>query len=269
MRIVWALLLMLVLPTLCGAEEGEQPAPGDAPPGANDAAWIKARVDSTLARLPADSASAARSVAPPSPGFFRSWSYGLRGSIGGSDFNADLGDSSTSALVGYELGVFASRRIGPVTFEPQLIVAARGANFTDPYYGTFTDGLGNYYTARVADLSGVLQLYYLEAPVLVRVPVGRWFFGPSILGGIVPALLIGGSYSGNRILRDFYSDSYRRTGLGWTLGLGTRWPTRRGALTFDFRYEDGVSEAFKPGRGASGSSQAWMFGCGIELRPAR
>jgi len=102
--------------------------------------------------------------------------------------------------------------------------------------------------------------------VLVRLRMAPWFFEPHVMGGIVPVLLIHGSYSGNRILRDFESDAFRHTHLGWTAGVGTRWPTGFGALTVDFRYEETDGNVFKTRRGMPGRTRAWMLGFGVQMR---
>jgi hypothetical protein len=203
-------------------------------------------------------------AAPVSPR--RSWPWGWRVGAGGTAFTGALADSSDGAVVSFDAGVFASIETGWLAVEPQVIVAMRGGNFVDPYFGTVFDEFGDPYVVKVGEIDGTLSMFEIRAPLLARLRVAPWHFEPHVLGGLVPALLVHGSYSGNRILRDFWPESFRRTSLGWAAGAGTRWPTRHGALTIDFRYEESGDDLFRSRRGLPGRMRAWILGFGLRLK---
>jgi hypothetical protein len=220
------------------------------------AAW------SAVALLLAAAAGPAAADAPPSG----PWSWGWRAGAGGTAFTGALRDTADGSYVSFDAGAYAALGSSWLALEPQLIVAARGGNFVDPYFGTFDDGFGNVRVEKIGEVRGSLSSFEARAPIVARLRFAPWPFEPHLLAGVVPALRIYGSYSGNRILRDFWPESFRRADLGWTAGLGTRWAMRHGTLTIDLRYEEGGSDVFRTGRGLPGRMSAWMLGVGLRMQ---
>lgn len=224
-------------------------------PAPPSAAWI------ALALVLA-TAGAAAADPPSGP-----WSWGWRAGAGGTVFTGALQDTADGSYVSFDAGIYGSLGAKWVALEPQLLLAARGGNFVDPYFATIDDGFGNVRIEKVGEIRGTLSSFEARVPVLVRLRVAPWPFEPHVFAGAVPALRIFGSYSGNRILRDFESDAFRRVDLGWIAGAGTRWPTRHGLLTVDFRYEEGGVDVFEDGRGLPGRIRAWILGVGLRMEP--
>lgn len=195
------------------------------------------------------------------------FSWGWRAGAGGTAFTEQLAEASDGSVVGFDAGAYASLDAGWLSLEPQALFAMRGGNFVDTLYAVVFDPLTGPYLANAGEYRATLSLYELRAPVLVRLRVAPLFFEPHLFGGVVPALLIHPGYSGDRGGRDFGTGAFRRAGVGWMAGLGSRWPTAFGALTIDLRYETAGAEVFKSGRGLSGREQAWMLGFGVQMRP--
>ncbi len=257
----------LVIPLLCCALLSGHPGPAVAAPAAPHGEWqaVAPPADSTAERAAprADHGSVTADAGSP---LLRGWSWGWRGGAGATVFTKSLEDSSDGSFVSFDVGLFATRRIGRLSIEPQAIVAVRGGNFVDPFFGTVYDNFGNSYVRKIGEFRGTLSLVELRTPLVARLELGPWTVTPHVLGGVVPALLVYGDYSGNRYVHDFFAGNLSRANLGWTAGAGAAFPMRYGRLTIDLRYEQSGGSVFKSGRGLPGQERAWIVGFGLQMK---
>jgi len=228
----------------------------------------------------ADSARAGPAAAPTDsarrPSFLAAWERGLHFGIGASQYAGDgrprgrvldFVDSARSepgAQIAYELGGYLRRRAGPLRFEGQLLLAARGARFEEALFDVQLAGDSIVAYRRVGRSRRTLQTYALEAPVMARLRFAPWPFEPHLVAGAAPTLLVTASVSDEFGFFVFDSGTMRRFGWNWTAGLGTRWPTGFGALLVDLRWVRGARDAFEDGALFAGESEAWMLGVGLE-----
>jgi hypothetical protein len=233
-----------------------------APPAARDTSRAPAGPPRMVLEPPAAPRDTVEKARRPSR--WAKWERGLSLGIGVTDFTGQLGKASDIAQIGYELGGYAGRRVGPARLEPRAQIAYRGARFRSPKYVLIDNGSGDIDTVRIGDVEYTLSLVYLEIPVLARLPLGGASFEPHLVAGAMPTLFLFGNAQTDFGFNNLDTGDLRRLGWSWMAGLGTRWPTGWGALGVDLRYVRGADDAYKTGLGLPGENEAWTLGLTFE-----
>lgn len=223
---------------------------------------------SRRAVTPAAAALLVAALAGAAPARAYEWAAGYTLGISNSSFTGTLGDSIPQSQYGFGFGVFIAWELTPhLRVMPELLLTSRGGTFKSPL---FLVAFGNDSTVsdtvyRAGDVRRTLDLTYLELPVIASWSFARpqAGFNPHLQVGIAPAL---------RILGRFRSgtepglgpppaepDDARRFDVSWIAGAGFRLRTRRAAMRFDLRLNQGLLEVFDRGDAPPGHNRAFSL----------
>jgi hypothetical protein len=155
------------------------------------------------------------------------FTFGIKGGVNYSNLKTkdDLTDAKN--IMGYHAGIFSRVGGGGIYFQPELYLGTKGNEFTSL---VMNSGMIN--------VKGKIKFTTLDLPLLVGTKIGSNKLNLRFMGGPILSFIIdenntlGSAYNS---LIDF--GNYKKQTLGFQAGSGID----LGNLTFDVRYESGLS----------------------------
>jgi hypothetical protein len=155
------------------------------------------------------------------------FTFGIKGGVNYSNLKTkdDLTDQKN--IMGYQAGIFSRVGGAGIYFQPELYLGTKGNEFTSLDM-----------SSRMIDVKGKIKFTTLDLPLLVGTKIGSNKLNLRFMGGPIVSFIIdenntlGSAYNS---LSDF--GNYKKQTLGFQAGSGID----LGNLTFDVRYESGLS----------------------------
>lgn len=155
------------------------------------------------------------------------FTFGIKGGVNYSNLKTkdDLTDQKN--IMGYQAGIFSRVGGAGIYFQPELYLGTKGNEFTSLDMNS-----------RMIDVKGKIKFTTLDLPLLVGTKIGSNKLNLRFMGGPIVSFIIdenntlGSAYNS---LSDF--GNYKKQTLGFQAGSGID----LGNLTFDVRYESGLS----------------------------
>jgi hypothetical protein len=155
------------------------------------------------------------------------FTFGIKGGVNYSNLKTkdDLTDQKN--IMGYQAGIFSRVGGAGLYFQPELYLGTKGNEFTSLDMNS-----------RMIDVKGKIKFTTLDLPLLVGTKIGSNKLNLRFMGGPIVSFIIdenntlGSAYNS---LSDF--GNYKKQTLGFQAGSGID----LGNLTFDVRYESGLS----------------------------
>jgi hypothetical protein len=155
------------------------------------------------------------------------FTFGIKGGVNYSNLKTkdDLTDEKN--IMGYQAGIFSRVGGAGIYFQPELYLGTKGNEFTSLDMNS-----------RMIDVKGKIKFTTLDLPLLVGTKIGSNKLNLRFMGGPIVSFIIdenntlGSAYNS---LSDF--GNYKKQTLGFQAGSGID----LGNLTFDVRYESGLS----------------------------
>jgi hypothetical protein len=155
------------------------------------------------------------------------FTFGIKGGVNYSNLKTkdDLTDEKN--IMGYQAGIFSRVGGAGIYFQPELYLGTKGNEFTSLDM-----------SSRMIDVKGKIKFTTLDLPLLVGTKIGSNKLNLRFMGGPIVSFIIdenntlGSAYNS---LSDF--GNYKKQTLGFQAGSGID----LGNLTFDVRYESGLS----------------------------
>ena len=169
------------------------------------------------------------------------FALGIKGGITTSDINTD--NFHESSITGYQAGVFA--RFGSALYvQPELYLASTGGEFT----------------STTNDYSSEIRFTTLNVPLLFGHTFGAQALNFRIMAGPVYSYIMNSNETFSQNFTSAYHDfgNYNDSTLGYQVGAGID----VGAITFDLRYEGGLT---KLNNEYNQRSNIWSFGLGFKI----
>lgn len=198
------------------------------------------------------------------------WVIGYTLGFNRSEFLGALGDSLPHSQVGFGLGLFGSFPLpGPFRLHPEFVITTRGGGWDEIVYGIDYSDTTYSTLIPVGTTRRVVDLTYLELPVLLALPLrssGTWV--PHVEGGASASLRILGGFRGGGTTgkEPVNPDDANRLELRWLGAAGVDIHGRRGVFGLDLRYGRGITDIFEAGKGPPGVNEAWTLV--ISIRPS-
>lgn len=158
------------------------------------------------------------------------FTFGIKGGVNYSNLKTKDDLTNENSILGYQAGVFA-RFGGKLYLQPELYLGTKGNEYT----GIQTNG-------SITDVKGEIKFTTLDVPLLLGTKIGTNKLNLRFMGGPIISFILdednslGAAY--NQV-SDF--GNYKNQTLGLQAGAGID----LGNLTFDARYEAGLSNISK------------------------
>ena len=155
------------------------------------------------------------------------FTFGIKGGVNYSSLKTKDNLTNENSILGYQAGVFARMGGAGLYFQPELYLGTRGNEYT----GIQTNG-------SMTNVKGEIKFTTLDVPLLVGTSIGTSKLNLRFMGGPIISFVLdednslGAAY--NQV-SDF--GNYKNQTLGLQAGAGID----LGNLTFDARYEAGLS----------------------------
>ena len=157
------------------------------------------------------------------------FTFGIKGGVNYSNLKTKDDLTDQNSIMGYQAGIFS--RIGGtgIYFQPELYLGTKGNEFTSLEMGT-----------AMIVAKGKIKFTTLDLPLLVGAKIGSNKLNLRFMGGPIVSFII----DENNTLGSAYNSisnfgNYKKQRLGFQAGSGID----LGNLTFDVRYEAGLSNA--------------------------
>jgi hypothetical protein len=175
-----------------------------------------------------------------------SFTLGVKGGVNLASLKAEGGWASEENRLGFQGGVWA--RLGATGFyvQPELYLAGKGGKFSSIQRITFEDG-------------GKQNLTTLDLPVLVGNQIGLEKLNLRFMAGPIFSFLLKNDFKANADMVANFSD-YKDQTIGVQAGTGVD----LGNLSFDLRYEFGLSNISKSGQYEQ-KQRLWHLSLGYKL----
>ena len=157
------------------------------------------------------------------------FTFGIKGGVNYSNLKTKDDLTDQNSIMGYQAGIFS--RIGGtgIYFQPEMYLGTKGNEFTSLEMGT-----------AMIVAKGKIKFTTLDLPLLVGAKIGSNKLNLRFMGGPIVSFIIdennthGSAYNS---ISNF--GNYKKQRLGFQAGSGID----LGNLTFDVRYEAGLSNA--------------------------
>ncbi|WP_291402951.1 porin family protein [Daejeonella sp.] len=159
------------------------------------------------------------------------FTFGIKGGVNYSNLKTKDDLTNENSILGYQAGIFARVGGAGLYFQPELYLGTKGNEYT----GIQTNG-------SITDVKGEIKFTTLDVPLLVGTSIGTSKLNLRFMGGPIISFILdednslGAAY--NQV-SDF--GNYKNQTLGLQAGAGID----LGNLTFDARYEAGLSNISK------------------------
>ena len=157
------------------------------------------------------------------------FTFGIKGGVNYSNLKTKDDLTDQNSIMGYQAGIFS--RIGGtgIYFQPEMYLGTKGNDFTSLEMGT-----------AMIVAKGKIKFTTLDLPLLVGAKIGSNKLNLRFMGGPIVSFII----DENNTLGSAYNSisnfgNYKKQRLGFQAGSGID----LGNLTFDVRYEAGLSNA--------------------------
>ena len=157
------------------------------------------------------------------------FTFGIKGGVNYSNLKTKDDLTDQNSIMGYQAGIFS--RIGGtgIYFQPEMYLGTKGNEFTSLEMGT-----------AMIVAKGKIKFTTLDLPLLVGAKIGSNKLNLRFMGGPIVSFII----DENNTLGSAYNSisnfgNYKKQRLGFQAGSGID----LGNLTFDVRYEAGLSNA--------------------------
>ena len=157
------------------------------------------------------------------------FTFGIKGGVNYSNLKTKDDLTDQNSIMGYQAGIFS--RIGGtgIYFQPELYLGTKGNEFTSLEMGSV-----------IFASKGKIKFTTLDLPLLVGAKIGSNKLNLRFMGGPIVSFII----DENNTLGSAYNSisnfgNYKKQRLGFQAGSGID----LGNLTFDVRYEAGLSNA--------------------------
>ena len=155
------------------------------------------------------------------------FTFGIKGGVNYSNLKTKDDLTDQNSIMGYQAGIFS--RIGGtgIYFQPEMYLGTKGNEFTSLEMGT-----------AMIVAKGKIKFTTLDLPLLVGTKIGSNRLNLRFMGGPILSFII----DENNTLGSAYNSvidfgNYKKQTLGFQAGSGID----LGNLTFDVRYESGLS----------------------------
>ena len=155
------------------------------------------------------------------------FTFGIKGGVNYSNLKTKDDLTDQNSIMGYQAGIFS--RIGGtgIYFQPEMYLGTKGNEFTSLEMGT-----------AMIVAKGKIKFTTLDLPLLVGAKIGSNKLNLRFMGGPIVSFII----DENNTLGSAYNSvidfgNYKKQTLGFQAGSGID----LGNLTFDVRYESGLS----------------------------
>jgi hypothetical protein len=155
------------------------------------------------------------------------FTFGIKGGVNYSNLKTKDDLTEQKNIMGYQAGIFSRVGGAGIYFQPELYLGTKGNEFTSLDM-----------SSRMIDVKGKIKFTTLDLPLLVGTKIGSNKLNLRFMGGPIVSFIIdenntlGSAYNS---LSDF--GNYKKQTLGFQAGSGID----LGNLTFDVRYESGLS----------------------------
>jgi hypothetical protein len=155
------------------------------------------------------------------------FTFGIKGGVNYSNLKTKDDLTEQKNIMGYQAGIFSRVGGAGIYFQPELYLGTKGNEFTSLDMNS-----------RMIDVKGKIKFTTLDLPLLVGTKIGSNKLNLRFMGGPIVSFIIdenntlGSAYNS---LSDF--GNYKKQTLGFQAGSGID----LGNLTFDVRYESGLS----------------------------
>lgn len=155
------------------------------------------------------------------------FNFGIKGGVNYSNLKTKDDLTNENGILGYQAGVFARVGGAGIYFQPELYLGTKGNEYT----GIQTNG-------STTNVKGKIKFTTLDIPLLVGTTIGAKNLNLRFMGGPIVSFIIDENNSLGSVynqVSDF--SNYKNQTLGLQAGAGID----LGNLTFDARYEAGLS----------------------------
>ena len=155
------------------------------------------------------------------------FTYGIKGGVNYSNLKTKDDLTNEKNIMGYQAGIFSRVGGAGLYFQPELYLGTKGNEFTSLVMNS-----------AMINVKGKIKFTTLDLPLLVGTKIGSNKLNLRFMGGPILSFII----DENNTLGSAYNSvidfgNYKKQTLGFQAGSGID----LGNLTFDVRYESGLS----------------------------
>ena len=155
------------------------------------------------------------------------FTFGIKGGVNYSNLKTKDDLTNEKNIMGYQAGIFSRVGGAGLYFQPELYLGTKGNEFTSLVM-----------TSAIINVKGKIKFTTLDLPLLVGTKIGSNRLNLRFMGGPILSFII----DENNTLGSAYNSvidfgNYKKQTLGFQAGSGID----LGNLTFDVRYESGLS----------------------------